>query len=302
MSIQVTILGSSSALPAPNRFPTAQLLNVNERFFLVDCGEGTQVQLKRFKQRPSRINNIFISHLHGDHIYGLFGLLSSYSLMGRKNPIVLHTQEPHKAILDAVFAGVPLSYRIEYRFYDPKKSEVVYEDNGVVVTSFPVVHRMPTVGFLFQEKPKQRNIKKSAIQEFNIGVKDIVRIKAGEDFVTEDGNVIKNRNLTTDPQKTCSYAFVTDTAYTENILPYVSGVDVLYHESTFTHDMVKMARQTFHSTAFQAAQIAKKAKVGKLVLGHFSLRFKKLDAFLKEAKLEFENTVLGNDGMTIDIK
>ena len=301
MSLSLTVLGSGSALPTPKRSSTAQVLKVDERFFLIDCGEGTQVQLKRFGFKPLRFNHIFISHLHGDHIFGLFGLLSSMNLNGRKSPLYLYTQEGHKAILDAVLSDFEFLYELRYKFYDPKKPSVLLDDKGIKVTAFPVTHRTPTVGFLFEEKAKPLNIRKEAIDEFNLSVKDIVQIKAGEDYITPEGNRIKNQNLTHKGPKPASYAFVTDTQYDERIVPHIAGANLLYHDATFAHDLLKMARLTQHSTALQASLIAKKAKVGKLLIGHFSQRYKTVDALLKEAQLEFPNTEAAFDGKTIDI-
>ncbi|MEN9444714.1 MAG: hypothetical protein RIS47_1604 [Bacteroidota bacterium] len=301
MGFTLTVLGTGSALPTPSRFSTAQVLNVNERFFLLDCGEGTQIQLKKYGINTSRITHIFISHLHGDHIFGLFGLLSSMSLTGRKVPLTIFSIEELKPIIDACLGAYRLDYEIKYTFFSPNVITTLIDDRGLEVISFPVSHRAPTVGFRFKEKQKEYNVKKTAITEFGLTIKDIISIKQGNDYTTPEGNVIRNANITNAPKQTKSYAFVTDTSYDERIIPIVKGVDLLYHESTFTHESLKMARMTTHSTALQAGMIARRAQVKNLLLGHFSQRYKDTSVFLKEAQLEFQQTRTAFDGMRIEI-
>lgn len=297
MTFELTILGSGSALPTSRRYPTAQALNVLERFFLIDCGEGTQLQLRNAKVRMSNINHIFISHLHGDHIFGLFGLLSTYNLLGRKNPLTIHGHSNLKAILDFYYQqfAEELQYRVEVKPIDSRSFHLIHEDKVVEVYAIPLKHRVPSWGFLFREKEKERNIDKFAIEKYNIGIKDILKVKAGEDFITDDGELIPNSDISTMPPKPRSYAFCSDTAYFERITKWIDGVDLLYHEATFADAERKIAKQTAHSTASQAAMIAKKANVGKLIIGHFSNRYKDLNPLLTEARLIFPETYLAED-------
>lgn len=297
MTFELTILGSGSALPTSRRYPTAQALNVLERFFLIDCGEGTQLQLRNAKVRMGKINHIFISHLHGDHVFGLYGLLSTYNLLGRKHPLKIHGHSGLKDILDFYYRhfAEQTQYPIEVCPIDNRGVHLLYEDKAVEVFSFPLRHRVAASGFLFKEKQKEKNIRKEAIEQYKLGVKDIVRIKAGENFSTESGEIIANDLLTTLPAKPRSYAFCSDTAYFERITKWIEGVDLLYHEATFADAERKIAKQTAHSTASQAAKIAKKANVGKLLIGHFSNRYKELNHLLTEARSIFPQTYLAND-------
>jgi ribonuclease Z len=303
MSFSVTILGSSSALPTSERSLTAHLVNHDERFFLIDCGEGTQIQLKKLKTKTGKINHIFISHLHGDHVFGLFGLLSSFSLQGRNFPIHIYCHSKLEEILKFHFEQFNeyISYKIEYHHLNNKSKELIYEDKKLEAYSFPLKHRIPCSGFLFKEKTKERNIKKYYIEELGLGIKDILAIKEGQDFIKTNGEIVSNEIMTTPPPASRSYAFCTDTKVHEGEIKFIEGADLLYHESTFLHTDEKLAKETYHSTAKQAAQIATKANVKKLVLGHFSQRYKNEELFLVEAKTEFSNTVLASDGMIIEL-
>ncbi len=294
MIFSVTVLGSSSALPTATRFPTAHLLNAYERFFLIDCGEGTQIQLRKFHLKFSKINNIFISHLHGDHYFGLFGLISSFSLLGRKNDLNIYAHADLENIIKNQFQ-YELNFTINFHKL-PNKNEIIYEDKNITVETFPLKHRIPTNGFLFKEKKRELNLKKNVVKEFNLSIKDILGIKQGHDFVWEDGKVIKNNKLTEKPYKIRSYAFCSDTAYYPKITDTIKNVDILYHETTFSDDLKNIAKETFHSTSKQAAEIAKQANVKKLLIGHFSSRYKKLYIFEKESKSIFENTELVKEG------
>lgn len=298
MSFQLTILGSSSALPTSKRFSTAQVLNVHERFFLIDCGEGTQMQLRRSKVGFGRINHIFISHIHGDHIFGLFGLLSSFNLLGRRSDLNIYADPKLETILNSLspYFFYDLKYKIVYHYLDAKTSTLIYEDKLVEVHSIPLKHTIPTCGFLFKEKEKPLNIKKDAIDRYNISIRDIVKIKNGEDYVTDKGDVILNKELTILPPPTKSYAYCSDTAYAEKIIPLIKDVDLLYHETTFMNDMAKRAKKTGHSTTIQAATIAQKANAKKLIIGHFSSRYNDLQPLHEEALSVFENTIIANDG------
>ncbi len=302
-TFSVTILGSSSALPTSKRYPTAQVLNVSERFFLIDCGEGTQRQLRTQKVKFTKIDHIFISHLHGDHCFGLIGLISTLGLLGRNAPLYIHAQPDLETILQPQldYFCKDLPFQVVFKSFNPKESELIYEDKQVEVTTFPVVHRVPTVGFVFKQKEEERKIRKEFIFSHQPSIKQMLGIKKGEDFIDEDGNELPNSDITLDPPKAKAYAFCTDTRYTEKILPFINGVDALYHEATFTKDKVDLAKKTFHSTAEQAATIAKKAAVNKLLIGHFSSRYNDLKELLEEAKTVFPETYLAIEGYVFDI-
>jgi ribonuclease Z len=303
MSFSLTILGSSSAIPTSKRYLTAHLVNHDERFFLIDCGEGTQNQLRRYKTKFTRINHIFISHLHGDHVFGLFGLLSSLSMMGRKSPLYIYSDPRLTELLTNHFNFFKetFSYLIIYKPFGSKKSQIIYDDGKLEVITIPLKHRIACVGFQFREKPKLKNIKKEYIEFYNLGIKDIVSIKNGNDYLTKDGQVIKNEYLTTAPIPLKTYTYCTDTKALDSIIPLIENTDLLYHESTFLNEDFKLAKATYHSTPGQAADIAKKANVKKLLLGHFSSRYKDDSKFLKEAQEIFPNSFMAEDGMEIDL-
>jgi len=285
-------------LPTSERFPTAHLLNANERFFLIDCGEGTQIQMRRFKIRLGKINHIFISHLHGDHIFGLFGLISSFCLLGRKSK--LHVYGPvmlEELLLDHLkYFQNDLTFQIVTHIFQNKRSALIYQDNHIEVRTIPLLHRVPTCGFIFKEKKVPKNIKKEMVEYYKIPINDIIRIKNGGDYKTDDGTIIPNDKLTLPDYKIRSYAFCSDTAYDEKIIEYVKSVDILYHETTFAHKDAELARETTHSTTKQAADIARKAGVGKLLIGHFSSRYKNYNLFEQEAREVFENSIAVKDG------
>ena len=298
MSFELTILGSNSALPTSNRYPTAQVLNVPGRCFLIDCGEGTQMQLRRNKISFSKIRHIFISHLHGDHFYGLIGLLSTMNLLGVKNDVHIYAPSELKTLIQPQLDFIRGEMSINPIFHplNLKKTQTVFESKNTEIISFPVKHSIPTVGFLFREKPKQANIKKEMIKAYNIPLAKIKDIKAGAHFETEDGRLIPNAKLTTPPPKPKSYAFCTDTAFHPPIAEIINGVDLLYHEATFLEELKDLAEKTRHSTARQAAEMAKLSKASKLLIGHFSSRFKNLEDFKTEAKEVFKNTELAIEG------
>nr|WP_321485679.1 ribonuclease Z [uncultured Draconibacterium sp.] len=298
MSFELTILGSNSALPTSNRYPTAQVLNVPGRCFLIDCGEGTQMQLRRNKISFSKIRHVFISHLHGDHFYGLIGLLSTMNLLGVKNDVHIYAPSELKTLIQPQLDFIRGEMSINPIFHplNLKKTQTVFENKNIEILSFPVKHSIPTVGFLFREKPKQANIKKEMIKAYNIPLAKIKDIKAGADFETEDGRLIPNTKLTTPPPKPKSYAFCTDTAFHPPIAEIINGVDLLYHEATFLEELKDLAEKTRHSTARQAAEMAKLSKASKLLIGHFSSRFKNLEDFKTEAKEVFKNTELAIEG------
>jgi ribonuclease Z len=306
MTFSLTVLGSSSALPTENRFPTAHVLNVHERFFLIDCGEGAQMQLKRFGNvKYSKLNNIFISHLHGDHIFGLFGLISSLNFMGRTDDLHIYAHSDLKTILDnhLKYFGENMAYNIVFHPVNPYANEIVYEDCCMTVETIPLKHRIPACGYLFREKAPQLNIHKELVAKYNIPVADIIRIKEGENYTAASGIEIPNNRLTYLPYQPRSYAFCSDTMYYEKIIDIVREVNLLYHEATFLNDMQYMARQTAHSTTMEAATIALKANVKRLLIGHFSSRYDDniLIQFQKEAQYVFPNSETVREGKTYEL-
>jgi len=303
MKFVLTILGSSSALPTSDRFLTAQVLNVNERFFLIDCGEGTQIQLRKCKIPFARIQHIFISHLHGDHVFGLPGLLSTFNLLGRVNDLHIYAHNSLKQIMNQ-FLGqfyTNLGFKLIYHSLDEENFSRIYEDKSLEVFSFPLKHRIACNGFLFKEKPKMKNIRKEVITTFNIPIKEIVRIKNGADFITEEGEIISNKVLTIEPPKSKSYAFVTDTNFLPDIAEAIKNVDMLYHESTFLQEDEELAKTTGHSTAIEAAKMASISGAKKLLIGHFSTRYKSYNLFLEQALTQFPDVYMAEDGKTFEI-
>lgn len=268
---------------------------MEERSFLIDCGEGTQVQLRKAKARFSKINHIFISHLHGDHCFGLPGLIASFRLLGRETPLHVYGPKGIKEMLETIFriTETHRGFEVVYHELSGKTSEKIYEDKRVEVYTIPLDHRIYCNGYLFREKPKERHLNMSEISKYpEIETCDYQNIKNGKDYILEDGYVLKNEKLTTAPSKPVSYAFCSDTRYSEDILPLIAEVDVLYHEATFLHDLKEMAEYTGHTTALEAARIARKANVSRLILGHFSNRYHDLTVFLDEAREVFANTEL----------
>ncbi|MCS3529458.1 ribonuclease Z [Chryseobacterium sp. JUb7] len=295
MSTYLTILGFNSAIPTINSSPTAQLLEMEERHFLIDCGEGTQVQLRKAKAKFSRINHIFISHLHGDHCFGLPGLIASFRLLGRDTPLHVYGPKGIKNMLETIFTITEThrGFEVVYHELDKNYSEKIYEDNRLEVYTIPLDHRIYCNGYLFREKPKDRHLNMKEISKYDeIETCDYHNIKAGKDFVLSDGYILKNEKLTTNPEPSVSYAFCSDTRYLESVIPIIKNVTVLYHESTFLHDLKEMADYTGHTTALEAARIARKAEVGKLILGHFSNRYGDLTVFTDEARTVFPNSFL----------
>lgn len=301
---EITILGTSSALPTSLRYPTAHVLNVRERFFLIDCGEGTQIQLRKYGVKFSRINHIFISHLHGDHYFGLIGLLSSYALLGRTNDlhIYAHSELPEILKPQLDFILEENSFRIIWHPLNFKRPQAIIDNDIVSVTSIPVKHRIPCCAFKFEEKPSELNIRKEKIEEYNIPVRSIHLIKKGDDYTTDNGKTIPNKELTFPEKKPRSYAFCTDTSFLPELSDILQNVDLLYHEATYDKTLEKQAIKTFHSTSEQAAKLAKLSQAKQLLIGHFSARYKDTNFMVDEAKEIFENTIAAKEGMTISIK
>ncbi len=305
MSFELTVLGSSSALPTSKRFPTAHVLNVHEHFFLIDCGEGTQMQLRKYRIRFGKINHIFISHLHGDHVFGLFGLFSTFNLMGRQHPLHVYAHPDMQQIIRFYkehFTNQQ-DYEIVLHSFDFRHSGIIFENKQITVETIPLKHRVPTIGFLFKEKPRLKNIRKEMIEKYTIPIRNIISIKEGADFTTVDGQLIKNEKLTLPSFSPRSYAYITDTLFLKKNADIINGVDLLYHEATFMHDQKKLARQTYHSTAQQAAEMAKAARAKKLLIGHFSSRYKSTTPLVEEARKVFEPAFAVEDGdkYTVDL-
>jgi len=296
--MKLNILGCYSATPRTITNPTSQVLEINNQMYLIDCGEGTQVQLRKHKIKFSRINQIFISHLHGDHFFGLIGLISTFSLLNRPND--LHIYGP-KGIKEIILLQIKLSksytkYNLFFHELESTESELIFEDDKIEVHTIPLKHRVYANGFLFKEKPGLRRINIDAAQEQNIEVCYFNKLKQGSDLQREDGTIIKNETVTFDPQPIQSYAFCSDTVYNEEIIPLIKEVDVLYHESTFLERDIEKCIPTGHSTAMQAAEIAKKGHVKNLILGHYSTRYPEIELFKKEAETVFQPVLLADDG------
>lgn len=300
MKFEVTILGSSSATPIHNRNPSAQLLNINEKFFLVDCGEGTQQQMIRFGVKAQRIDDIFISHLHGDHYLGLVGLLSSLHLNGRTKPMNLYGPAALEDILEVNFlhSQTQLRYPINFHSIDPHKSTCIFENYDVSVETIPLEHRIPCTGFKFSGKKRLPKIIKEKVDELEISIENIPLIKKGFAFTDRAGVIHPSSELTTEPEKPKAYAYCSDTICNWKYLDLIADVDLLYHEATFMHDMLERATETFHTTSFQAAEVAIKANVKRLIIGHFSARYRDLEPVLMEAQSVFPNTFLAIEGST----
>lgn len=303
MTFEVTILGSSSATPIYTRHPTAQVLNIRERFFLIDCGEATQSQLVRYRIRFSRISHIFISHLHGDHYLGLMGLLSTMNLQGRTNELHVYGQQDLMDIIELQLrlSQTHLRYNLVFHAVRQYAGSVILEDEDVVVKTILLNHRIPCTGFLFSERSKPRKLIVNKLQQYNIPFAWYSKLKEGCDYEDDFGKIIKNDELTLSSRQPRSYAFCSDTIYDESIVEDIKGVDMLYHESTFMHDMLERAQQTYHTTSLQAALIAKKAEVKKLLIGHFSARYKTLQPLLLEARSVFKNTELAVEGSVFKV-
>jgi ribonuclease Z len=300
--LKLTILGCYAATPRTFTNPTSQILEIKNRLFLIDCGEGTQVQLRKNKIRFSKINHIFISHLHGDHFFGLVGLVSTFTLLNRTTD--LHIYGP-KGIKEIIKLQLRLSnswtnYGLFFHELESTESEVIFEDEKVFVKTIPLKHRIYTNGFLFQEKIGERKLNLDAVQNYEIDTCYYQKIKNGKDITLDDGRVIENEKLTFDPVPAKNYAFCSDTAYDESILPIIENIDVLYHESTFLQSEDNLAKKTLHSTAKEAAMIALKSNAKQLILGHYSTRYERIAVFKEEAETIFPEVLLADDGKSFE--
>jgi ribonuclease Z len=304
MSIHLTILGCHSATPRVNAHPTSQYLEINNNHFLIDCGEGTQRQMRKYKVGFSKINHIFISHLHGDHFYGLVGLLATYGILSREKEIHIYGPKGIKEVtlLQLKISKSHAQYAIIFHELTSKESELIFEDDKVSVRTIPLNHRVYTNGYLFTEKEKPRKLNMLNISGYQeIDRADYLNIKAGKDVELSTGEIVKNSELTIAPPQTKSYAFCSDTSYKPTIIPIIKNADLLYHEATFLADSEDLAIKTKHSTSLQAAQIAKDANVKQLIIGHYSSRYKDISLFKKEAETIFKNVDLAETGKVFNI-
>ncbi len=304
MSLSLTILGCHSATPRVNAYPTAQYLEINNRHFLIDCGEGTQRQMRKYKVPFSKINHIFISHLHGDHFFGLVGLISTLGILNREKDLHIFGPEGIKEVilLQLKVSKSYTKFKLIFHELSSKKSELIFEDDKVTVSTIPLNHRVYTNGFLFKEKEKPKKLNIENVKQYpEIETCDYHNIKAGKDIVLTSGEIVKNEELTLAPPKPKSFAFCSDTSYLESIIPIIKEVDLLYHEATFLKDREDLAIKTQHSTAEQAALIAQKAKVNTLIIGHYSSRYSNIEAFKEEASLIFPNVILAETGKKVSL-
>lgn len=301
MKFEVTILGSSSATPVYNRNPSAQLLNCNEKYYLIDCGEGTQQQLTKYNLKATRIDHIFISHLHGDHYFGLIGLLSSLHLNGRVKPMQIFGPTPLLEILEIQFkySDTHLRYPIEFTPIEADESRQIFENPDLVVKTIILNHRIPTTGFIFEQKPRQRKLIKEKTDEISIAY--YAALKKGIDVEQPDGTILKSVDYTTSADAPRKYAYCSDTMYDERYFETIKGCNTLYHEATFMHELLDRANETHHTTARQAGEIARNNGINKLLIGHFSSRYKTLQLLLEEAQSIFANTDLAVEGRTFQL-
>lgn len=302
MSLKLTILGCHSATPRVHAHPTSQYLEINNKHFIIDCGEGTQRQMRKYKVGFSKIDHVFISHLHGDHFFGLIGLIATFGILNREKPLHIFGPDGLKEVtnLQLKISKSYAQFDIIFHELTSKKSELIYEDEKVTVHTIPLNHRLYTNGFLFSEKQKARKLNIENVQQYpEIETCDYHNIKAGKDVVLQSGEIIKNEELTLMSSKPLKYAFCSDTAYKPSIVSLIKDVDLLYHEATFLEDRVDLAKKTKHATAIQAAKIAKDANAQQLILGHFSSRYKNEELFKIEAQTIFKNVILAEAGKEI---
>lgn len=298
MAFNLTVLGCSSATPAYGRHPSAQILNVNERFFLIDCGEATQMQLRSYNFKIQKIDFIFISHLHGDHYLGLLGLLSTMHLFHREKELQLFAPAELMDIikLQLDVSKTNLLFPLKFTALTDLPEAIIFEDKSITICSVPMNHRIPCWGFVFREKNKPLKIQKIAIAKYNITFADINRIKNGRDFISKEGCIIPNTEITEAPIAPVTFVYCADTLYDENIIPYVKYADLLYYEATFMEDLKKMAHEKYHATTIEAATFAQKSNAKKLLIGHYSARYEDFQPLILEAQSVFKNTVLAEEG------
>ncbi len=300
---ELHILGCGSALPTTRHFATSQVVNLRDKLFMIDCGEGAQMQLRKSRLKFSRLNHIFISHLHGDHCFGLMGLISTFGLLGRTAELHIHSPKGLEELLTPMlnFFCHTLAYKVIFHEFDTRQTSVVYEDRSMTVTTIPLQHRIPCCGFLFAEKARPNHIIRDMVDFYKVPVYELNRIKNGSDYVTPEGEVIANTRLTRPSDPPRKYAYCSDTIFRPEIVEQLSGVDLLFHEATFAESELARAKETYHTTAAQAARIALEAGVRQLVIGHFSARYEDESILLKEASAVFSNTILAKENLCISL-
>ena len=300
---ELHILGCGSALPTTRHFATSQVVNLRDKLFMIDCGEGAQMQLRKSRLKFSRLNHIFISHLHGDHCFGLMGLISNFGLLGRTAELHIHSPKGLEELLTPMlnFFCHTLAYKVIFHEFDTRQTSVVYEDRSMTVTTIPLQHRIPCCGFLFAEKARPNHIIRDMVDFYKVPVYELNRIKNGSDYVTPEGEVIANTRLTRPSDPPRKYAYCSDTIFRPEIVEQLSGVDLLFHEATFAESELARAKETYHTTAAQAARIALEAGVRQLVIGHFSARYEDESILLKEASAVFPNTILAKENLCISL-
>ena len=302
-AFKIYILGCGSALPTLHHNASSQVVEMGNKFFMIDCGEGTQTQLRHTHIHFAKLQAIFISHLHGDHCFGLLGLLSTFGMLGRTAPMHVYAPQEFETIFreQLAFFCATLGFEIVFHGLDTTQSKIIYEDRGLTVTTIPLQHRVPTCGFLFREKPKLPHVNRAMIDFYHVPVSQINNIKAGQDWVSPAGDVIPHEQLTTPADPTRAYAYCSDTRYIPTLHTLLQGVDVLYHESTYAEDCAVHAKKYWHSTAKEAAMVARDAKVGRLLLGHYSSRYEDEHVLLNEAKTVFEQSMLSDEGLVVTL-
>ena len=300
---ELHILGCGSALPTTRHFATSQVVNLRDKLFMINCGEGAQMQLRKSRLKFSRLNHIFISHLHGDHCFGLMGLISTFGLLGRTAELHIHSPKGLEELLTPMlnFFCHTLAYKVIFHEFDTRQTSVVYEDRSMTVTTIPLQHRIPCCGFLFAEKARPNHIIRDMVDFYKVPVYELNRIKNGSDYVTPEGEVIANTRLTRPSDPPRKYAYCSDTIFRPEIVEQLSGVDLLFHEATFAESELARAKETYHTTAAQAARIALEAGVRQLVIGHFSARYEDESILLKEASAVFPNTILAKENLCISL-
>ena len=300
---ELHILGCGSALPTTRHFPTSQIVNVRDKLFMIDCGEGAQLQFRKSHLKFSRLNHIFISHLHGDHCFGLLGLISTLNLLGRTAELHIHSPKGLETLLTPMldFFNRQMTYKILFHEFDTKEPMQIYEDRSLTVTTIPLRHRMPCCGFLFAEKRRPNHIIREMVDFYQVPVYELNRIKNGADYVTPEGKTVSNNLLTRPSAPSRSYAYCSDTIYLPSIVEQIKGVDLLFHEATFANEDAPRAKETFHTTAAQAAEIARKAEVKKLLIGHFSARYEDETILLQEASAIFPDTQLAKETLCVSV-
>lgn len=300
---ELHILGCGSALPTTRHFPTSQIVNLRDKLYMIDCGEGAQLQFRKSRLKFSRLNHIFISHLHGDHCFGLMGLISTLNLLGRTAELHIYSPKGLEELLAPMLAyfNHQMTYKILFHEFETKQPSLIYEDRSMTVTTIPLRHRIPCCGFVFAEKPRPNHILRDMIDFYQVPMYELNRIKNGADYVTPEGEVIPNARLTRPSEPPRRYAYCSDTIYLPSIIEQIKGVDLLFHEATFAEDAAPRAKETYHTTATQAAQIARDAEVKKLLIGHFSARYEDESVFLKEAQAVFPDVQLAKETLCVSV-